>query len=169
MRDVSSPSATRVLFSSSVRTTAVPLAAFLGCTEIKLLTPDAPTEALVRLHLIGFDELEEEEVVDEGDKAEDEQRSGEEESRAAVPTEEPVVVTDEEEDDDVGAALGPVGLGVPALLREQEEEDEVGDKMELLLRAFLWGLRHVLPGSLFTMCCISDPLTDVFISQSEPE
>ena len=74
-------------------------------------------------------------MVDEGERAADEQRSGdEEESSAGVPAEEPVAVAD-----DVGAEPGPVGLGVPALLREheEEEEEEVGDKIELLLRAFL--------------------------------
>lgn len=134
-----------------------------------MLTPEVPAEAL-RLHLIWLDELEEEEVVDDGDRADEEHRSGdEEESSAGVPADELVAAAA------VAVPAGPVGLGVPALLREDEEEEEedVGDKIELLLRAFLCGLRHVLPapGSLFTMCCASpeNALTEVFISQSEPE
>lgn len=67
-------------------------------------------------------------MLDDGDRAEEEQRSsGDEDTRDG-----PVAV----DELDV-AELGPVGLGVPALLRDEEEEEEVGDKMELLLRAFL--------------------------------
>lgn len=74
--------------------------------------------------------------MDEGERAEEEQRSGDTEddvSRADVPDGLPDV--------DGTELPAPVGLGVPAeLLREhelEEEEQDVGDKMELLFRAFL--------------------------------
>lgn len=104
------------------------------------MTPEEPatTDPALRLHdLIWFDELEEEEVLDEGDKAEDEQpSSGDEDTRPEDEAATDELAVDPEADEPL---VGPVGLGVPALLRddEEEEEEDVGDKMELLLRAFL--------------------------------
>ena len=48
------------------------------------------------------------------------------------------------------AEPAPVGLGVPTLLREddeEEEEEDAGDKIELLLRAFLCGFLQDLPAT----------------------
>ena len=138
-----------------------------------MLTPDAAAAAAVRLHLIWFDELEEEveEVVEDGDRAEDE-RSGDEEAAVVELLLPPHEVTGPP------APVGRLGEPAPLLREEEEEEEEEGDedvedeRMELLLRTFLCGfLQEDLPASLFTLPASLGKTveTEVFISQSDPE